>query len=279
MYTGDIKATAPDEAYQAVLHALGQTRKSTRNDIESRGAIILDDVILLARLARSKCLITYADAIAIRGHGNAQTGKWLDDAFSYGIRPLGFPDLTMLVVNKATRKPSPEAFNNRRSALSKIHVDDVGTEQKRCIWYTRYEDVLGVLDPIPTDYQLCRILTDQPEIEREFSRCVDNAINRALREGKETLRVGKAYPQTVSRAELMSIVQHLWTAQCGRCALTGKPFETSPNGIQEDRVSLDRINNGLGYAQGNVQLVTQFANRARGTLPIEDARIRLAQYR
>ena len=49
-------------------------------------------------------------------------------------------------------------------------------------------------------------------------------------------------------------------------------------GIPDDRMSLDRIDNSVGYAEGNIQLVTQFANRARGTLSVDEARMRLTQY-
>jgi hypothetical protein len=57
-------------------------------------------------------------------------------------------------------------------------------------------------------------------------------------------------------------------------------FELRSNedgGVQDDRVSLDRIDNLRGYASDNVQLVTQFANRARGTLSCDEARRRLRQ--
>lgn len=253
--------------------------ESTQSELERRSITILSDLVLLARCARSQCLITYSDAIKLRGHGNAKNGQWLDHAFSYGIQPLGFPDLTMLVVNKATRKPSLGAFKDGRTILSRIPFDDVFIEQKRCIWFLGYENFLGRLDEIPAERRLGRIQSPEPEIEREIARCVDNAINRVLGEGRETLRVGKTYPQSLSRAELMSVVQQLWIAQGGRCALTGTPFEVSLDGIKEDCVSLDRIDNAIGYAEGNVQLVTQFANRARGTLPVAEARLRLSQFR
>lgn len=267
---------------EEVARALSDARSELgQAEIERRAGVIFDDVILLARCARSQCLITYANAIGLRGHGNPQNGQWLDDVFAYAILPFGFPDLTMLVVNKATKQPSPDAFSARRSILSKVHVEDVPLEQKRCVWFQDYEEVLGELSPIPSDRQLVRILTPEPEIEREIARAVGNAINRVLGEGKGRTAVGKEYLGSLSRAELTSYVSRLWAEQSGRCALTGYPFELRPDGqggIQEDRVSLDRIENSIGYAEGNIQLVTQFANRARGTMAIEKARQRLVQY-
>jgi hypothetical protein len=62
----------------------------------------LDDLYILARCAIRKCRVTYTDAITLRGYGNRQNGKWLDDVYGFAISPLGFTDLTMLVVNAAT---------------------------------------------------------------------------------------------------------------------------------------------------------------------------------
>ena len=186
----------------------------------------------------------------------------------------------MLVVNRATKQPSPDAFEARRTILSGIHMVDVPTEQRRCFWHQTYEDVLGELEPIPIAFQLVRIITPQPSTEREIARAVGNAINRVALAGVEKVSYGKEYPQSLPRAELAVLVRTLWTLQNGRCALTGQPFElrTDEEGGQlEDRVSLDRIDNLIGYAANNVQLVTQFANRARGTLSVDEARQRLVQ--
>jgi hypothetical protein len=48
--------------------------------------------------------------------------------------------------------------------------------------------------------------------------------------------------------------------------------------VQDDSLSLDRIDNLLGYTETNIQLVSQFANRARGVLSVEEARKRLVQF-
>lgn len=269
-------------ATEKVASALSDAQPELEKaEIERRASVIFNDVILLARCAKSKCLITYADAIRLRGHGNPQNGQWLDDVFAYAILPFNFPDLTMLVVNKATQQPSPNAFNARRSILSKILIEDVPLEQKRCIWFQGYEAVLGELSPIPSEWQQGKFLTPEPEKEREIARAVGNAINRISSKGKERTAVGKEYPYSLSRAELTSHVSRLWAKQDGRCALTSYPFELRPveqGGNQEDRVSLDRIENSIGYAKCNIQLVTQFANRARGTMTIEEAKKRLVQY-
>jgi hypothetical protein len=268
-------------ATQTIRSELSRNRPDlSPTDLEKRAEIILRDVELLARCAISNCLITYADAIELRGHGNPQNGQWLDEAYANAIAPFGFPDLTMLVVNRATKQPSPDAFEARRTILSGIHVDDIPAEQKRCFWHQTYEDVLGELEPVPNALQLVRILTPQSPTEREIARAVGNAINRVALAGVEQVSYGKEYPQSLPRPELAALVRALWALQNGRCALTGQPFELRTDeegGQQEDRISLDRIDNSIGYAADNVQLVTQFANRARGTLSVDEARHRLVQ--
>ncbi|MCQ1779405.1 hypothetical protein NOJ05_19535 [Neorhizobium galegae] len=268
-------------AFQIVVSTFSNLRPDL-GELERlrRANQVLKDLILLARCAVSKCLITYGDAIVLRGHGLARNGRWLDEAYAFGIAPLGFPDLTMLVVNRATKQPSPEAFAARRTRLSNVLVTDVKAEQLRCIWFDMYEEVLGKLDPIPAQRRLVQYLSPEPAREREIARAVRNAIGRIGLSGVESKKVGRDYPESLSAAELMTLSADLWTIQNGRCALTQKRFELRTNdegGVQDDRVSLDRINNALGYSSGNVQLVTQFANRARGAMAVDEARRRLVQ--
>lgn len=272
----------PVPAINVIREAIARSQPAPKaRSLSKMADTVLNDVVLLARCAKSRCLITYSSAIAFRGHGNQQSGKWLDDVFMYAIKPLGFPDLTMLVVNKATKKPSPEAFDARRSILSKIYVEDVAAEQLRCVWFNSYESVLGPLDLVPSSLQLVRLQTDEPAKEREISRAVSNAMLRVNNYGNERISLGKEYPNSLSRSELIAVAISLWERQQGRCALTGTIFELRGNndgGLQDDRVSIDRIDNRFGYSEDNIQLVTQFANRARGTLSISEARRRLVQF-
>jgi len=242
---------------------------------------VLEDLYLLARCAISKCRVTYTDAITLRGYGNRQNGRWLDDVYSFAISPLGFPDLTMLVVNAATGQPSEDAFEARRSKLSEIQISEVPREQNRCVWFEGYEAVFGSLEPIPAKYHYARSVMAEPAQEAEIRRAVSNAIQRVNGFGKVTMKVGKEYVGSGNYSELCLLTSQLLKMQKGRCALTGQPFEmrsTEEGGIQDDRMSLDRIDNSRGYYDGNVQLVTQFANRARGQMSIQEARCRLTQY-
>jgi hypothetical protein len=62
----------------------------------------------------------------------------------------------------------------------------------------------------------------------------------------------------------------LWFEQKGRCALTGIMLEYESGDLQSKnpyRTSVDRIDNHLGYVQGNVRLLTHWANNAKSTWP------------
>ena len=64
----------------------------------------------------------------------------------------------------------------------------------------------------------------------------------------------------------------LWFKQKGRCALTGIMLEYEsgdPQSKNPYRTSVDRIDNNRGYVQGNVRLLTHWANNAKSTWPDE----------
>lgn len=65
----------------------------------------------------------------------------------------------------------------------------------------------------------------------------------------------------------------LWKEQDGKCAISGVPFELSPNETfgepRQLSPSLDRINPALGYIKGNVRLVTYQINCGIGPYGLE----------
>lgn len=253
----------------------------TRKELERRVQIIREDIVLVARCAKAKRLISYSDITALRGRGSPRDGRWLDDVYYYAVAPLGFPDLTLLVVKKATLRPSEAIFEAGYTKLSKIPKNEVPVEQQRCAWFMGYEKFLGPLVSISPEYLLGEPFSPPPAKEREIDRAVANAICRVTKFGVRQTSIGKEYPNSASRPELVPLVHKLWEQQNGRCALTGQAFERRSDedgGVQDDRMSLDRIDNTKGYSDGNVQLVTQFANRARGTLHVDEARRRLVQF-
>ncbi len=246
------------------------------HDVKKRTEIVIEDARLLARCAKSACRITYTSAIMLRGHGNVQSGRWLDDVYNYALKPLELPDLTLLIVNKETGKPSAEAFHDGRMKLSGIRPEEVRTEQRRAAAFTGYDELFGILEPVPARLQHTTIArSNELEQEQGIERAVANALRRIGAAGVEQVRVGKEYPDSLSAEKLRALARRLMRDQNGRCALTGTPFDEAS---EVDRVSLDRIDCSRGYAEGNVQLTTTFANRARGTLDIEEARMRLIQW-
>ncbi|MEP3420107.1 MAG: hypothetical protein ABJN35_00070 [Erythrobacter sp.] len=248
----------------------------TTEEIERRAAGILADTKLLARCAVTECRVTYTSAIKLRGRGNVQSGHWLDEVYESALAPLKLPDLTLLVVSKETGKPSGEAFHDGRLKLSGIAETGVKAEQRRAVTFKGYEELFGVLEQIPSEFRHSRVIASAlMEQEEGIERAVKNALNRINAAGTESTRVAKEYPDSLPPDKLKALARRLMTEQEGRCALTGTPFDESS---EVDRVSLDRLNNDRGYAEGNVHLTTIFANRARGTLPVEEARARLIQW-
>jgi hypothetical protein len=241
-----------------------------------RSQIVIEDAKLLARCANSACLITYTTAIELRGHGNVQSGNWLDDVYDYALKPLELPDLTLLIVSKVTGMPSAGAFHEGRMKLSGIRPEDVKAEQRRAVAFDGYNDLFGKLEPMPAHVKHVGVASSM-EMEREqgVERAVANAVGRIHSAGLEQVRVAKEYPDSLAPDKLRALARRLMREQKGRCALTNTPFDEAS---EVDRVSLDRIDCDRGYAEGNVQLTTVFANRSRGTLNPEDARMRLVQW-
>ena len=80
---------------------------------------------------------------------------------------------------------------------------------------------------------------------------------------------------TLTAADLNSV----YDQQAGRCALSGMPLDIAdypshacrrPSGPW--KISIDRLDNSLGYVKGNVRLVTQMANLCRNVYSDDDVR-------
>jgi hypothetical protein len=86
--------------------------------------------------------------------------------------------------------------------------------------------------------------------------CARNRHTWYLKQPKETF--------ALSKEKLLA----LWEKQGGCDPYTGVPLVPESN--QPGTVSVDRIDNSLGYVEGNVALVTAFWNYARNDTTIED---------
>ena len=63
-------------------------------------------------------------------------------------------------------------------------------------------------------------------------------------------------------------IKHLLKVSGGKCPLTGKKFIIESN--HPDNFSVDRIDSRKGYVRDNVWLVTDWANKAKSNLSLED---------
>jgi len=64
-------------------------------------------------------------------------------------------------------------------------------------------------------------------------------------------------------------IDSLYTKQAGVCAFSGMPIGWS-SVAWVHTASIDRIDNNVGYIEGNVHLVHKKVNMMRGTLTVED---------
>lgn len=62
----------------------------------------------------------------------------------------------------------------------------------------------------------------------------------------------------------------LYNQQNGKCAITGIPMtHIAGQGIIPTNISMDRIDNSLGYTKDNVQLTCRFINHAKMNMSME----------
>lgn len=126
-----------------------------------------------------------------------------------------------------------------------------------------------------------------PEYKREYNneyyKKNSNSINASRKARKNTVvrgRMSALIGNSRQRAKekgwehdlTLDFLCALWEEQKGLCALTGVPLSLEPAGPRwsSSLVSIDRIDNSLGYTQDNVWLVTVKINFAKGTQTLEE---------
>lgn len=67
----------------------------------------------------------------------------------------------------------------------------------------------------------------------------------------------------------MQYLSRLWNDQGGICALSGLPMTIKRNSAYPSNCSLDRIDSGLPYAEGNVQFVLVEVNIGKQSMSVE----------
>jgi len=74
----------------------------------------------------------------------------------------------------------------------------------------------------------------------------------------------------------LDFLMGLWESQRGFCAISGIRMVHRLGSLKA--ISIDRIDSGRGYVPGNVQLVCQWANKAKGSHSNGEFRAVLAEY-
>jgi hypothetical protein len=74
--------------------------------------------------------------------------------------------------------------------------------------------------------------------------------------------------QLISESEVtLDLLKEMWAKQGGKCAVTGIPMTwAAAAGRVPTNVSLDRIDNSLGYSEDNIRLVCKMANHMKNSL-------------
>lgn len=92
-----------------------------------------------------------------------------------------------------------------------------------------------------------------------ISRSPESYMRNLLIQNKSG-RVKQGYEYTITIQDLLDIFE----TQNGKCAMTGiEMTHLKGNGHIETNISIDRINNDIGYIPGNIQLVCYSANMMR----------------
>jgi hypothetical protein len=111
--------------------------------------------------------------------------------------------------------------------------------------------------------------------DKPYGRCID--CRRVEKSGPRKYITQLIYKAKIRKSEtnIRSItidhMLHVLRLQSGVCPLTGLTLTfQSGSGVVFTNASLDRIDPRKGYIQGNVRLVTLWANLARNSLTDED---------
>lgn len=87
--------------------------------------------------------------------------------------------------------------------------------------------------------------------------------------GRSPRRVGLEH--TITKQDVVD----LWERQGGKCALTGMAMEYEPQSPK--CISVDRIENSVGYIPSNIQLVCKWVNHAKNKMSNDQIRALLAE--
>lgn len=109
------------------------------------------------------------------------------------------------------------------------------------------------------------------EKKRKYYEKLATDVDRSMKYFHSTARKG-ARARNIEFTITQQDVIDLWYKQNGRCALSGVPM-TLTHGTAYNhnptKVSIDRIDNDVGYTKENIQLITWQINCSKGTFDVE----------
>lgn len=135
-------------------------------------------------------------------------------------------------------------------------------------------------------------LRDGKKRSRSYSKCrgckvwlrnlaCNNDPKQFIRRACQQLKSGRKKRQPYLSFEVTpEMLIEKYETQGARCALSGLPMENFRDGSgvkNPHNISIDRIDNDVGYVESNVQLVCQAINIMKGTLEDEEF-IRLCKH-
>lgn len=108
----------------------------------------------------------------------------------------------------------------------------------------------------------CCKASQKEYIARKYS-CFENRVTTFLRTCKDSA-AKRGHEFSITREDLIEA----WYEQGGLCAYSGKPMSVAAG--QLDSVSVERIDNDVGYTKDNTVLVCNAVNKMKTNLPYSD---------
>ena len=109
------------------------------------------------------------------------------------------------------------------------------------------------------------------EKKRKYHEKLATDVDRSLKYFHSTSRKG-AVRREIEFTITQQDVIDLWYKQKGRCAVSGVPMTLTHGTTSKHnptKVSIDRIDNNVGYIKENIQLITWQVNCSKGTFDVE----------
>mgnify|MGYP006275494361 CR=1 FL=1 len=92
------------QTWMLIRDMISEKQKGWNPDrIEYKSRQTLNYLRVLARCARSACIVNYFKVKELAGEPQGQDTDWLNDVYDFAVEPLGLPDVTNLAAVSANR--------------------------------------------------------------------------------------------------------------------------------------------------------------------------------